>query len=93
MAESYSSCFGFGFGKEEANEEGDDGHRGGDVAGGERDVHRLHGLDAAGEQRREPAVFSVAMLVPIMRPPTFVAKLPPVPRRCSGKTLGRYSPK
>ena len=31
--------------------------------------------------------------VPIMRPPTFVAKLPPVPRRCSGKTLGRYSPK
>ena len=39
------------------------------------------------------AVFNVAMLVPIMRPPTLVAKLPPVPRRCNGNTLGRYSPK
>ena len=33
------------------------------------------------------------MLVPTIRPPTFVAKLPPVPRRCSGKTLGKYSPR
>ena len=31
--------------------------------------------------------------VPIIRPPTFVAKAPPVPRRWTGKTLGRYSPK
>src|SRR3954470_18164130 len=31
--------------------------------------------------------------VPSIRPPTLVAKLPPVPRRCSGKTFGRYSPK
>ena len=37
------------------------------------------------------SVFSVAAIVPIMRPPTFVAKLPPVPRRCSGNTLGRNS--
>ena len=38
-------------------------------------------------------VVTNAMLVPIMRPPTLVAKLPPVPRRWSGKTFGRYSPK
>ena len=38
-------------------------------------------------------VVTNAMLVPTIRPPTFVAKLPPVPRRCSGKTFGRYSPK
>src|SRR5947208_12876375 len=38
-------------------------------------------------------VFKVAMLVPTMRPPTLVAKLPPVPRRCIGKTFGKYSPK
>ena len=37
--------------------------------------------------------WDIAALVPIIRPPTFVAKLPPVPRRCIGKTLGRYSPK
>ena len=34
-----------------------------------------------------------AALVPIIRPPTLVAKLPPVPRRCSGNTFGRYSPR
>ena len=34
-----------------------------------------------------------AALVPIIRPPTFVAKLPPVPRKCSGNTFGKYSPK
>ena len=27
------------------------------------------------------------------RPPTFNAKLPPVPRRCTGKAFGKYSPK
>ena len=37
------------------------------------------------------SVFSVAAMVPIMRPPKLVAKLPPVPRRCIGKTRGRNS--
>src|SRR4051794_10676076 len=31
--------------------------------------------------------------VPSIRPPTLVAKLPPVARKCNGNTLGRYSPK
>ena len=31
-------------------------------------------------------VVSSAADVPIIRPPRLVAKLPPVPRRCSGKT-------
>ena len=37
-------------------------------------------------------VVTNAAEVPIIRPPTLVAKLPPVPRRCSGNTLGRNSP-
>ena len=36
-------------------------------------------------------VVTKAAEVPIMRPPTFVAKLPPVPRRCSGNAFGRYA--
>src|SRR5437660_3333621 len=38
-------------------------------------------------------VVTKAMPVPNIRPPTLVAKLPPVPRKCRGKALGRYSPK
>src|SRR5438093_1062074 len=38
-------------------------------------------------------VVTNAAEVPNIRPPTLVAKLPPVPRKCRGKTLGRYSPK
>ena len=37
------------------------------------------------------SVLSVAAIVPIMRPPTFVANALPVPRRCKGNTFGRYS--
>ena len=37
------------------------------------------------------SVFTVAAIVPSIRPPTFVAKLPPVPRRWTGNTLGRNS--
>ena len=37
------------------------------------------------------SVFNVAAIVPIIRPPTFVAKLPPVPRKCIGNTRGRNS--
>ena len=34
-------------------------------------------------------VVTSAAQVPIMRPPTFAAKLSPVPRRCVGNTRGR----
>ena len=37
------------------------------------------------------SVLNVAAIVPSIRPPTLVAKLPPVPRRCSGKTFGKNS--
>ena len=43
----------------------------------------------SGAERR--AVLKVAAMVPNMRAPTLVAKPPPVPRKCTGNTFGRYS--
>ena len=37
------------------------------------------------------SVLNVAAIVPIIRAPTLVANPPPVPRRCTGNTFGRYS--